>query len=168
MEVSSTPTMHRPGRRSRRGIGVAAVRTASLSERRPERQRGLLPGYVAGSAGGLLGVATPPRAGAALQARASHRHSSRLPGRGHRQSVVGLRCCFVEGAGLSSPEHHHAPGHDCRTAAFAAVADAQEAGNGRRPGGGLGSCFDPADRQLCLCRPRPAQSAGEGPSGDCR
>ena len=57
MEVASAKAAHRSRHRSDEGIGVAALRTASLSERSARADGGLFPGDMARAAGGVFVVA---------------------------------------------------------------------------------------------------------------
>ena len=132
---SSTTPRHRPPGLSLPCIGVAAIRTASLSDKSLEPLGGLLPGDVARSAGRVLARGCRSSAPGRRPARTSHRHAARLSGRRHRQRRVGADRVAVERPGLPRRQHDDASGDDPRPAGVAAVANAAGAVARGRPRG---------------------------------
>src|SRR5215831_17888604 len=162
MEVSSTPPGHRPRRRSLPGIGVAAVRSASLSERGFAPVGRLFPGELDGPAGGLqlLAALSGPRP--ADPPRTSHRYAAGLSRRWHRRRPERLLCKPLARSRLPRDFHHDTSRADPFAPGLASLASDAPALVRRSGPWRLASRHDSLDGWLSLLRTRHAPAVGAG------
>lgn len=159
LEVRKATTAARIGNPPRASHRLAAIQTASLSERRTRQAGGVLRRLRGRATGGVLLGLVVPAPEATVMARTPHGLSVGLPGRRDRQRPERVRDEPVRRPGQTRHEQHEQPGDDPASLPVVALEDASRPGaidQKRQSDARQNECncrLGPIDRRVHLRRP---------------